>query len=176
MSVPVPMTATKCIQRRKRSPSAGIPELDEIVLAARHEKTHRRMPFNTLDVPPMASKDTFLAALRKGPNAHGRVVTGSGKAVIIGRKTQSAYGFAMCGPRSEVIHVRLEILDDPGLVCGRDIGPSMVEGECADGGIVRLQDCLEIERQPVPCCKLPTRGTGQYPATLWRPLKVTSGK
>lgn len=30
----VPMTGTKCIQRRKRSPGAGIPELDEIVLAA----------------------------------------------------------------------------------------------------------------------------------------------
>jgi hypothetical protein len=170
------MTGTKCIQRRKRSPSAGIPELDEIVLTARHEKTHRRMPFNTLDVPSMASKDTFLAALRKGPDAHGRVVTSGGEAVIVGRKTESAYGFAMCRPRGEVVHVRLEILDDSGLVCGRDIGASMVEGECADGGIVGLQDCLEIERQPVPCCKLPTRGTGQYAAALWRPLKATSGK
>ena len=41
-------------------------------------------------------------------------------------------------PRGEVIHVRLEILDDSGLVCGRDIGASMVEGECADGSIVSL--------------------------------------
>ena len=82
----------------------------------------------------------------------------------------------MCRPRGEVVHVRLKILDDSGLVCGRDIGSSMVKGECADGGIVGLQDCLEIERQPVPCCKLPTCGTGQYAATLWRPLKATSGK
>ena len=67
------MTGTKCIQCRKRSPSAGIPELDEIVLAARHKKTYRRVPFNALDVPSMASKDTFLAALCKGPNAHGTV-------------------------------------------------------------------------------------------------------
>lgn len=134
----VPMTGTKCIQRRKRSPSAGIPELDEIVLAARHEKTHRRMPFNTLDVPSMTSKNTFFAALRKRPNAHGRVVTGGGEAVIVGRKTESAYCFAMCGPRGEVVHVRLEILDDSGLVCGRDICASMVEGERADGGIVSL--------------------------------------
>ena len=169
------MSGTKYIQRRKRSPSAGIPELNEIVLAARHEKTHRRMPFNTLDVPSMAGKDTFLTALCKGPNAHGRVVTRGGEAVIVGRKTESAYGFAMCGPRGEVVHVRLEILDDSGLVCGRDIGASMVEGECADGGIVGLQNCLEIERQTVPCCKLPTRGTGQYAATLRRPLKATSG-
>jgi hypothetical protein len=81
---PVPMTGTKCVQRRKCSPSAGIPELDEIVLAARHEKAHRWMPFNTLDVPSMASKDTFLAATRKGPNAHGRIVTCGGEAVIVG--------------------------------------------------------------------------------------------
>ena len=79
-------------------------------------------------------------------------------------------------PRGEIVHVGLEILDDSGLVCGRDVGASMVEGECTDGGIVGLQDCLEIERQPVPCCKLPTRGTGQYAATLWRPLEATSGK
>ena len=168
------MTGTKCIQRCKRSPSAGIPELDEIVLAARHKKTHCRMPFNALDVPSMASEDTFLAALREGPNAHGRVVTGGGEAVIVRRKTESAYGFAMCRPRGQVVHVRLEIFDNSGLVCGRDIGASMVEGECADGGIVGLQYRLKIERQPVPCCKLPTRGTGQYAATLWRPLKATS--
>ena len=134
------------------------------------------MPFNTLDVPSMTSKDTFLAALRKGPNAHGRVVTGGGEAVIVGRETESAYGFAMCRPCGEVVHVRLEILDDSGLVCRRDIGASMVEGECANGCIVGLQDCLEIERQPVPCCKLATRGSGQYAATLWRPLKAKSGK
>lgn len=132
------MTGTKCLQRRKRSPSAGIPKLDEIVLAARHKKTHRRMPFDTLDVPSMASENAFFAALRKRPNAHGRVVTGSCEAIIIGRKTEPAYSFAMCRPRGEVVHVRLEILDDSGLVCGRDIGASMVEGECADGGIVSL--------------------------------------
>ena len=39
----------------------------------------------------------------------------------------------------------LEVLDDTGLVCGRDVGASMVEGECADGSIVSLEDCLEIE-------------------------------
>ena len=135
---PVPMNGKKCIQRRKPSPSAGIPELDEIVLATRHEKAHRRMPFDTLNVPSMASKDTFLAALRKGPNAHSRVVTSGGKAVIVGRKTESAYGFAMCRPRGEIVHVGLEILDDSGLVCGRDIGAGMIEGERADGGIVGL--------------------------------------
>ena len=165
------MTGRKCIQRRKRGPSAGIPELDEIVLAARHEKTHRRMPFNTLDIPSVASKDTFLTTLRKGPNAHGRVVAGRGETLVVWREAEPANGLAMGRPRGEVVHVRLEILYDSGLVCGRDVGASMVEGQCSDGGIVGLQDRLEIERQPVPCCELPTCRTGQYAATLWRPLK-----
>jgi hypothetical protein len=52
----------------------------------------------------------------------------------------------------------------------------VVEGERADGGIVSLEDCLKIECQPVPCCELPTRGTGQYAATLWRPLGEKSGR
>ena len=72
------------VQRGERSPSAGIPELDEIVLAPRHEQTHRWVPLDALDVPSMACKDTFLAALRKGPNAHGRVVTGCGEACVVG--------------------------------------------------------------------------------------------
>jgi len=74
------------MERRKRSPSAGIPELDEIVLAARHEKTHRRMPFNTLDVPSMAGKDTFLAAFRKGRDVYSGAVAGCGGATPSGKK------------------------------------------------------------------------------------------
>jgi hypothetical protein len=52
----------------------------------------------------------------------------------------------------------------------------VVEGKRTDGSIVGLEDCLKIECQPIPCCELPTRGTGQYPATLWRPLEATSGR
>jgi hypothetical protein len=65
MRVPCTNDRHKMHTALKHGPSAGIPELDEIVLAARHEKAHRRMPFNTLDVPSMASKDKFLPALRK---------------------------------------------------------------------------------------------------------------
>lgn len=164
------------VQRREPGPSAGIPELDEIVLAARYKQAHRWVPLDALDVPSMAGKDALLAALRKGPNAHGSVITGSGEARVVWRKTESAYGFAMCGPRGEVVHVGLEILDDTGLVCGRDVRAGVVEGECADGGIVSLEDSLKIECQPVPCRELPTRGTGQYAPTLWRPLGATSGR
>ena len=82
----------------------------------------------------------------------------------------------MCGPCREVVHVGLEILDDPRLVCGRDVGAGMVEGQRADGGIVRLQDGFKVERQPVPSREFPTRGTGQYAATLWRSLGATLGR
>ena len=124
----------------------------------------------------MAGKDTLLAALRKGPDAHGRVVAGCGEALVVRRETESAYGFAMCGPRGQVVHVGLEVLDDTGLVRGRDVGAGVVEGERADGSIVSLEDGLEIECQPVPRCELPTRGTGQYAATLWRPLEAASAR
>ena len=82
----------------------------------------------------------------------------------------------MGSPRGEVVHVGLKILDDTGLICGRDVGASMVEREGADGSIVSLEDCLKIECQPVPRSKLPTCGAGQYAATLWRPLEATSGR
>ena len=51
----------------------------------------------------------------------------------------------------------------------------MSEGHGTNGCIMSLEDGLEIECQPVPRCELPTRGTGQYAATLWRPLETASG-
>ena len=93
--------------------------------------------------PIHAGKDTLLAALRKGPDAHGRVVAGCGEALIVWRETESANRVAMCGPRGEIVHIGLEILDDIGLVCGRrDVGASVVEGEGADGSTMSLEDGL----------------------------------
>jgi hypothetical protein len=81
----------------------------------------------------------------------------------------------MCWPCGEVVHVGLEILDDAGLVCRRDVGAGVVEGQRTNSGVVRLEDGLKVERQPVPGRELPARGTCQYAATLWRPLGETSG-
>jgi hypothetical protein len=81
----------------------------------------------------------------------------------------------MCRPRGEVVHVRLEILDNSRLVGGRDVGTGVVKGERTDGGVVCLEDGFKIERQPVPGREFPTRGTGQYTTTLRRPLRTTSG-
>ena len=130
--------STRYTQCRERGSSAGIPELDEIVLAAGHEQAHRRMPLDALDVPSVTRKDAFLSTLGERPDAHGRVVAGCGEALVVGRETETTHSFSMCGPCREVVHVRLEILDDPRLVCGRDVGAGVVEGQCADGGVVRL--------------------------------------
>lgn len=161
---------TRYVQRCEPGSGAGIPELDEIIFAARDKQAHRWVPFDALDVPSVAGKNTLLTALRERPDAHGRVVTGCGEACVVWRETKSAYGFAMGRPRREVVHVGLEILDDSRLVCRRNVRSGMVEGQCADGRIVCLQDCLKVERQPIPGCELPTRGTRQYPATFWCPL------
>jgi len=42
----------------------------------------------------------------------------------------------------EVIHVGLEILEDVGLIGGRDVGTSVVE----HGGVMRLEDGFKVER------------------------------
>lgn len=75
-------------------------------------------------------------------------------------------------PRSQVVHVRLEVLDDAGLVCRGDVGACVVEGERTDGGVVRLENGLEVEGEAVPCGELAARGACQYASTLWRPLGV----
>jgi hypothetical protein len=164
------MRYVQCCERGSR---ARVPELDEIVLAARHQESHRRVPLDAFDVPSMASQDPFLPTFCKRPDAYGRVVAGRCEAFIVGRETESTYGLSVCGPRGEIIHVGLEILDDAGLIGGRDVGAGVVEGQRAYGGVVRLEDGFKVEREPVPGRELPARGTRQYAATFWRPLRAT---
>ena len=133
------------------------------------------MPLDALDIPSVPGKDTLLAAFCERPDAHGRIVTGSREALVIWREAESAYGLTMCRPRSEVVHVRLEILDDSGLVCRSDIGAGVIEGEGTDSGIVRLKNGLKVERQTIPSCKLSARRTGQDAAALRRPLGAMLG-
>jgi hypothetical protein len=53
----------------------------------------------------------------------------------------------------------LEILDDSGLVRGRVVGARVVEGPWADGGVLRLENCVKVEHQPVPSCEFSTLWT-----------------
>ena len=64
------MNLSRDAQRCERGAGAGIPELDEVVLAAGHEQTHGRVPLDALDVPAVSSEDALFAALGKGPDAH----------------------------------------------------------------------------------------------------------
>ena len=76
----------------------------------------------------------------------------------------------MYRPPGGVIQVGLEMPDDFGLTCRRDVCTNVVKSQCGDGPIVRLEYGFEYEPQPVPGREFPARGTGQYTATLRRPL------
>ena len=72
----------------------------------------------------------------------------------------------------EVVHVGFEILDDARLASRRDVGTSVVKGECADGCIMCLEDGYKAERQPVLGREFPpTRRTGTIyddpPTSTW---------
>jgi hypothetical protein len=60
-------------------------------------------------------------------------------------------------PCRQVVHVGLKVLDDAVLVCRRKVCSRMCERNCANGGIVGLEDRLEVESQSVPEGELPTR-------------------
>lgn len=53
-------------------------------------------------------------------------------------------------PRRQVVHIRLEVLHDPRLVCTRQIRAGVRERDRADGGVVCLQDRLEVEGESIP--------------------------
>ena len=73
-------------------------------------------------------------------------------------------------PCRQVVHVGLEVLDDTALVCRSKESSRVRKLHRSDGGIVRLQDGLEVEGQAVPQCELPARRPRQYAPRLWRPL------
>jgi hypothetical protein len=76
----------------------------------------------------------------------------------LARKLTASTLCTLCG---EVVHVGLEILDDARLASRRDVGTSVVKGECADGRIMCLEDGYKVERQPVPGREFPpTREAG----------------
>lgn len=62
------------------------------------------------------SENTFLAALFERPYPDGRVIACGSELTIIRTEAQTPDSLAVPLPRSEVIHVRLEVLDDPALV------------------------------------------------------------
>ena len=78
----------------------------------------------------------------------------------------------MSGPGRQVVHVRLEVLDDTTLVGRRKVRPGMRELKCSHSGIVGLENGLEVEGQAIPECKFSARRAGQYPTRFGSPLFI----
>jgi hypothetical protein len=74
------------LQRHECGSSSRIPELDQIVLAARYKEAHCWVPLDAFDIPSAAGKDALLLTLRERQDPHGRVITGSGKSCVIWRE------------------------------------------------------------------------------------------
>jgi hypothetical protein len=82
----------------------------------------------------------------------------------------------MCKAHDEVVHIRLEILEDSGLVCRREVWLKVsVSERMAVSGV--LVNGFKVEHQPVPGGEFPTRGRSddffaKQCRGLSRPLEV----
>jgi len=56
------------LQRHERGSSSGIPDLDQIVLAARHKEAHCWVPLDAFDIPSVAGEDALLSTLHERPD------------------------------------------------------------------------------------------------------------
>lgn len=107
----------------------------------------------------LTCKDALHSTLLEGPYPNTGVVTGRRKPTIIRAETDTSDSFSRCRalPCRQIVHVGFEVFYYPRFVRRGEIGSGMCEGESTDGGIVGLEDCLEIEREAVPKCEFPTR-------------------
>jgi hypothetical protein len=103
--------STRYIRGDDRGSSAGVPERDQIVLAARHEQVYRWVPLDILDVLSVASKDPFLSTPCESVTDWG----------IVRRPARGCPRMASRSTDHAVRLVMLEIPDDSGLVCRRDV-------------------------------------------------------
>lgn len=74
-------------------------------------------------------------------------------------------------PRRQIVHIRLEILDDAGLVCRGEVGPGVCELHGADGGVVRLEDGFEVKGEAVPEGEFTGGGAGEDASGFGGPLE-----
>jgi hypothetical protein len=82
----------------------------------------------------------------------------------------------MYRPRSEVVHVGLDILGDSGLICMSDICIDVLEASARIpiSFAWSLEDSFEVERQSVPGHELPTLSR-RISQGLRHPLGATLG-
>lgn len=117
----------------------------------RHFRTHicKKRGFLTSEHP-------LFPALLKRPYPDSRIIARSSKSAIIWTEAQPTDGFTVALPCRQVVHVRLEVLDDSALVGGRKVKPRMRELHRTHSAVVCLQDGLEVECQAVPERELAT--------------------
>ena len=84
------------------------------------------------------SQHALLSTLLESPYSNGRIIARSRKPTIVWTESQPTNSLPMPRPRIQVVHVRLKVLDDPALVCRREVGARMRKLEGTDGGIVGL--------------------------------------
>ena len=76
-------------------------------------------------------------------------------------------------PCCQVVHVRLEVLDDATLVCRCQIRTRVREAHGANSIVVGLQDSLEIEGKAIPQREFAACRTREDASTFWCPLECT---
>ncbi len=158
--------STRYIRGDDRGSSAGVPERDQIVLAARaarHEQVHRWVPLDILDVPSVASKDLFLSTLCERPNLRGRVVSDRGIVRCLARSCPcTASGCTDHAVRFFILGRKYLMIPD------WSAGVMYANARIAISYAWSPEDSFQIERQYVPGRELPTRGTGRGPLASTR--------
>ena len=148
-----------------------VPELDEIVLAPRHDQALVRMPVDTLDIPSVTLEALFLSRFLKRPNFHCAVVTCAHEPAVVGTEAEVANSFPMRRKNLQVVHVGLKVLDHASLIGREDPGARFGVLQGANCVVVRLQNRLKVERQAVPKGEFATGRAREQPATLGCPLQ-----
>lgn len=151
----------------------GIPELDEVVLAARGEERLKGMPMDALYVPAMSRQHALLKHLGKVPDLDGAVVRAAGKLAVVWRERDLPDGLLVSGEDLQVVHGGLPDLDKAAMVSrGQEVavvGPA----HGADGRVVGLQDRLKVKGHPIPQGELSRRGARQQSSSIRRPLRTS---
>jgi hypothetical protein len=60
-------------------------------------------------------------------------------------------------PRRQIVHVGLKIFYNAALVCRSQVRPRVCKRNRTNSGVVRLEDRLEVESEPIPEGEFSTR-------------------
>lgn len=95
----------------------------------------------------LTCKDTLHPAFLERPDSDTRIVTRCGKTTVIWAKAETPDGFPRSRtlPRGQIVHIGLEVLNDPALVRGCKIRSRVRKCKRANSGVVGLEDGFKIE-------------------------------